>query len=134
MAIKSKTTTKKEVENYLELFYMTPSTVNAKDIVDLLQSDSKLKLQLWEEMNVLELELPGESFVDFEPVEPIFKDPSDSAFVKNRNISTIFAININESALQSAIPYFEQIIEHFGGFVCSDSADFQPVYAGSSNR
>lgn len=124
----------KTVKNYIDLLFMTPSEVTAKDIAALLQNSKGITLQLWEEMNVLELELPNGNSVDFESLDPGFKDPSDAAFVKNRNIRTIFAMNLCDSDLMTVTPYFDLIVEKFSGFVCADSADFTPVYSGSSKR
>lgn len=134
MANKNNNSSKKTVKNYIDLLYMTPTEVSAREIASLLQNNQGVAVQLWEEMNVLELELSNENSVDFEPLEVNFKDPSDAAFVKNRNIKTIFAINLCEDDLKNAIPYFEQITASFSGFVCADTDDFQPVYSGSSKR
>ncbi len=134
MAKKTSDSKQKISKKYIDLFYMTPSTVTARDIADLLQENKGLSLQVWEEMNVLEIELPNENSIDFEPVEPSFQDPSDAAFIKNRNIKTIFAITICEDDIRLVVPYFEQLIATYAGFVCSDSADFNPVYAGTTAK
>jgi hypothetical protein len=134
MANKNMNSKQKAVKNYIDLFYMTPSEVNAKDLAELLRGMPGITAELWEEMNVLELELSSQNSVDFEPVEVNFKDPSDASFVKNRNIKTIFAINLCEDDLKILIPYFEKMTDKYSGFVCADSADFNPVYAGSSKK
>lgn len=123
----------KPSRQYLDLFYMTPSEVEAKDIADILREHKDLVVELWPEMNVLELELPNRNTVDFEPLSVDFKDPSDHAFVKNRRIRTIFRINLAEEDLGKVKNLFEQIIEHFSGFLCTDSADFQPILLGSAD-
>jgi hypothetical protein len=134
MAHKNKKPIKKEIKNYVDLLYMTPQVVNAKELAALFDDDKNISVQLWEEMNILELELPNENSVDFEPLSISFKDPSDAAFVKNRNIQTIYAINLLEDDLNASIPYFELIIEQYQGFICADSEDFNPVYAGTTKR
>lgn len=134
MAHKNKKPIKKEIKNYIDLLYMTPQVVNAKELAALFDNDKNISVQLWEEMNILELELPNENAVDFESLAISFKDPSDAAFVKNRNIQTIFAINLLEEDLNSVIPYFERIVEQYQGFICADSEDFNPVYAGTTKR
>jgi hypothetical protein len=132
MADKNKLPKTKTVDRYLELFYMTPSEVTAKDIALLFKEGKGIKVELWEEMNVLELELANQNTVDFEPLDAHFKDPSDAAFIKNRNIHTLFAVSLNENDFAAVKPYFEQLIGQFKGFLCSDSADFNPVYVGSA--
>lgn len=134
MSNKKNSSNQKEIQNYIDLLYMSPELITAKDIALLFESTDKLSIQLWEEMNVVELELPNQNSIDFEPLEISFKDPSDAAFVKNRNIKTIFAINMNEADLNSVIPYYEQLVDKFSGFVCADTADFAPVYAGSTKK
>lgn len=134
MSNKKNNTNQKEVKNYLDLLYMTPETINATDIALSFEGVASLSVQLWAEMNVVELELPNQNTVDFEPLEVSFKDPSDAAFVKNRNIKTIFAISMSEADLDSVVPYFEQLVQKFSGFVCADTEDFTPVFAGSSKK
>jgi DNA mismatch repair ATPase MutL len=109
-------------------FFMTPSEINAKMIVDILKLKSNLQADIWEELNILQIELPGKTTMDFEPVNIDFKDPSDAAFIKNRNIKTIFAVTIEEGAFEEMKEVFKQLIEEFEGFLCADSADFKPIY------
>jgi hypothetical protein len=133
MAKKGKVSDQKVVKNYLNLFYMTPNEVCAKDIAEFFQADKGLVIELWESMNVLELELSNQNSIDFEPVDASFRDPSDASFIKNRRIKTIFGIMLCDTDLSLAIPYFEQLVDKFGGFVCTDSDNFNPFYAGSAN-
>lgn len=118
----------------IDLLYMTPNLVNARDLADILKSSNTLEVDLWEEMNVLEVTLPNKNPVDFEPIDVNFKDPSDAAFVRNRNIKTIYAIQLKEEDLPLMIPYFETLIQHYTGFICGDTPDFKPIYAGTSDR
>ncbi|HKL80807.1 MAG TPA: hypothetical protein VJ888_10285 [Mobilitalea sp.] len=119
-------------KKFLDLLYMTPSTLKARDISDLLKDFIGITIELWEEMNVLELQLITQNTIYFEPLDVNFKDPSDAAFVKNRNIQTIFTINLAEEDLPTIKACFEQIISQFSGFLCLDSEDFKPIYAGST--
>ncbi len=134
MSHKNKKASQLPVKKYLDLFYMSPMELSAREIAFLLKDSKELSIELWEEMNILEIELPNENSLDFEPLEASFQSPSDAAFIKNRNIKTIFAINLDEADLDTAIPYFDQIVQEYSGFFCADSDDFTPVYAGSAKR
>ena len=112
----------------LELLYMSTSEITAKDVADFLKAESNIIVDLWEAMNIFEIELPNKATVDFEPVEMNFKNTSDTAFVKNREIKAIFSFYIEEEEFEQLKPYMEKLISKFGGFVCSDSEDFQPFY------
>jgi hypothetical protein len=134
MADKKKGFPAKDSKKFIDLLYMTPNVVHAKDISDLFTSGTGLTIELWEDFNVLELLLPNQNSIDFEAIDHNFKDPSDLSFVKNRSIQTIFAINMSEEDLPAMTEYFNQLVDKFSGFVCADSDDFTPVYAGSSKR
>ncbi len=124
----------KVIKEYIDLLYMTPLTITAKDISNLFEANKDFSVQLWEDMNVLELELPNDNSIDFEPLDVNLKDPSDAAFVKNRNIQTIFALALCKTDLDTVIPLFNLLVEKFQGFVCADTENFNPVYAGSSKK
>jgi hypothetical protein len=134
MANKKSHSNLKADKKYIDLFYMTPSEVTAMDLAVFFQDGNKISAELWPEMNILEVELLNENSVDFEPVEISFQDPSDAAFIKNRKIHTIFNIHLCDSDLDSMSAYFELITDKYDGFICADSADFTPVYAGNSKR
>ncbi|MGF7144436.1 hypothetical protein HNQ56_002867 [Anaerotaenia torta] len=129
-----KNSTKEPPKQFIDLFYMTPAKVSAADIGRLFHNTKGLTVELWTDMDVMELVLPNGNSVDLEAMEVDFQSPSDAAFVKNRGIQTIFAITLCEADLSLTIPYFEQLTAEFSGFVCADSEDFTPVYAGSSKR
>ena len=125
---------KEPAKQYIDLFYMTPGQVSAADIAELLGNSGDITVELWAEMNVMELLLPNGNALDLEAIEADFRDPSDSAFIKNRDIQTVFAITMCEEDLPLVTPYFEQLVDKFSGFVCADSEDFSPVYAGTSKK
>ena len=135
MAGKNKKVPQKEVKSYIDLLYMTPLEITAKDISTQLNNTTGINnIEFWEEMNIIELELSNQNTVDFEPLAVSFKDPSDTAFVKNRNIQTIFAIHLCEEDLSTVNSLFESIVGKYSGFLCADTGDFLPVYVGSSSR
>lgn len=134
MSGKKKGLPKQFTKQYTDLLYMTPSKITAKDIAELFGGTYGLTIELWAEMDVLELTLPNQNSIDFEPLDISFKNPSDAAFAKNRGISTIYYITLCQEDIPEVIPYFEQLVSQFSGFVCADSEDFTPVYAGSSNK
>lgn len=123
---------KKEIKKYIDLLYMTSAEVTAKDIATLFKDEADLKIELWEEMNVLEIELSSGYSVDFEPLDVNFKDPSDAAFVKNRNIHTIFALELVEDDYELIKASLELVVNRYSGFICADSPDFKPVYIGTT--
>lgn len=121
---------KKIVKQYMELLYMTPKEITAKDIAEVLKENEGAVVELWESMNVVEMEIPDGGTADFEPMKAEFKDPSDMAFVKNREIQTIFAVTVCEDDFEEISLYLKDVVEQLGGFICADSEDFKPFYVG----
>ncbi len=133
MTGKSKRPGTTPVKNYIDLFYMSPLELNVRDLSLLLRDTPSLSVELWEEMNILELELSNQNNIDFEPLSiASFSSPSDAAFIKNRNIKTIFAISLCDTDLDTVTALFKGIIEKYSGFLCADTQNFMPVYSGSS--
>lgn len=117
----------KKVKHTIDLFYMTPTNISVTELKEAIDKDGNLA-HVWEELKVLQIELPNGNTIDFESMKPEFKEPSDSAFIKNRNISTIYAITIEEEDFDHGKSYFCEILNKLGGFICSDSDDFKPIY------
>lgn len=134
MSNKKKSTNSKVKKSYISLLYLTPRNINTSDIAIFFQDKPGLTVQHWEEMKVVELELSNENFIDFEALDLSFQDPKDASFVRNRKIASIFAIDVAESDLEDFLPNLLALTEQFSGFVCADTPDFTPVYAGSSKK
>lgn len=118
---------KKNEKHPLNLFYMSPNNVMVKDLKEVIDKGGKL-VQIWEELRVLQIELPNGNTVDFESMKPEFKDPSDGAFIKNRNINSLYAVTVEEEDFNEVKSSLYKIIEELGGFFCTDSDDFKPIY------
>lgn len=127
---KTKNPNNSKVNIITDWFYMTPSEINAKSIAQLIESECHTPVDLWEEMNILQIELSNKETVDFEPMSIDFKDPSDIAFINNRNIKTIFAVYIASGTLEDELKSILKVMfNQWNGFLCADSQDFKPIYS-----
>lgn len=111
-------------------FYMTPSEINAKSIAQLIEAECDTPVELWEEMNILQIELSNKVTIDFEPMGLNFKDSSDMEFINSRNIHTIFTVYIASGVLEDEFKnILKVILNRWEGFLCADSQEFQPAYS-----
>ena len=112
-----------------DMFLMLGQEAGANDVISALKERGMSGLDVWESMGVFNLEAKEGEGVDFEEIDinETFVDPSDLAFIKNRNIHTIYSFRATEAQIEELKPYFKEITEIFGGFACSDSDDFQPM-------
>lgn len=134
MAKKNTNSSQKQEMSYMDLLYMTSGEVNAKDIAALFQGKKEFKVEVWDEVNVLELELSNQNSVDFEQLDINTLNSTDLDYIRNKNIHTIFSVNLCESDFNQVKAYFEQIIEAFSGFLCADTEDFNPIYVGTTAK
>jgi hypothetical protein len=119
------------VKQNMDLFYMTPNSITAADISLVFDNQEGIRIELWKEMNILELELISGGSIDFEPINLPFSNSHDEAFTKNRGIKTVFSIQVEEGDFLKAKSLFELMIEKYSGFICSDTENFQPLIVGT---
>ncbi len=130
---KPKNPNNSKTEIITDWFYMTPSEINAKSIAQLIEAECHTPVDLWEEMNILQIELSNKVIVDFEPMSIDFKDELDMAFINNRNIKTIFAVYIASGILEDELKSILKVMfNQWNGFLCADSQDFKPIYSLTS--
>lgn len=112
-----------------DMFLMLSKEVGANEVIAALKERGMSGLDVWEAMGVFSLEPREGDSVDFEEIDikETFVDSSDLAFLKNRQIHSIFGFRATENQIEALKPYIKEMTEIFGGFACSDSDDFQPV-------
>lgn len=116
--------TDKNVQN--EWFYMTPANVNASMIAELAKELNFGEIELWDELNILEITHSDKSSIDFEPQRYDFQDEEDVAFVNERGIKTIFAVTLSQCTIEDVKPFIQNLIQKWEGVFCADTLDFSP--------
>lgn len=109
----------------LNLFYMAKGDVNLSDIYHVLKEE-KWPLEYWKEMQVLEVVLSSKNTLDLEAVDYSNWSDSDLEFQRRWQIKKVFAITGCQEDLSEVKDCFLKVISSLGGFLCSDSEDFQP--------
>jgi hypothetical protein len=106
-------------------FFMSKQEVTAKDIAQHLQPLNLGELDLWEELNILALEMGDKNSIDFEGLAGGFKSKEDIAFMNQHGFVTVFTVTVSEdSTLIRGV--FDEILKQFSGAFCADTEDFKP--------
>lgn len=113
----------------MELLYMTPEKVVARDLEKAITEEMEMEVHVWEELDILEVTLSSGQTVDIETMTEYIDDPLDLEYMKERNVQTIYAVTVEEVAMEEFLPIMRIITEKLGGFLCSDSDDFMPEYS-----
>lgn len=111
----------------LELLYMAKQEVTVKELEQPLLNKLE-EIHVWPEIGIMELTLPSGKIADVEILTDYMTEEEDLQFMQEREIKSVYAMTIEEDALEELIPYVQCWIADFGGFLCSDSDDFTPFY------
>lgn len=118
---------KKEVIQHL--LYMAPSNAGIRDLAGFFNKEGggRFTVQLWEFMGVLELEAEDKMYMDFELTD---EETASEAreFFSDAPIKYVYALTASEGAFQKWKPDLKSLVRKFGGFFCSDTEDFMPLY------
>ena len=121
----------KRKKNILEFYYMTPEQTDAKELTMLIHSVDEEKVDVWPELNLLEVVLDSDSLI-FQDGRECFVDPLDLQFIEEHHIKSIYVVSYEEGDSVKARQVIKEILEAKGGFICSDTEDFEPMFTAET--
>ena len=121
----------KRKKNILEFYYMTPEQTDAKELTTLIYSVDEEKVDVWPELNLLEVVLDSDSLI-FQDGRECFVDPLDLQFIEEHHIKSIYVVSYEEGDSVKARQVIKEILEAKGGFICSDTEDFEPMFTAET--
>ena len=86
-----------------------------------------LDVEIWPDLNVLELTLPSKVFIDFEGTEADFEDEAGKSFLTSNKVKTCYLVSVEPTCGKEELALLKAIAEKTGGFFAADTADFQPI-------
>lgn len=108
-----------------EWFLFSTREITAKDLADVLKSSDLGEVDLWEEMNILSLEMPDKTSVDFEYLKGGFKAEEDRKFLEQHGYRAVFSVSLSQESLRVK-ELFRLILSHIPGAFCGDTVNFEP--------
>ena len=95
--------------------------------MSLVKSVDAEKVDIWPELNLMEVVLDSDSLI-FQDGRECFVDPLDLEFIEERKVQSIYVVSYEEGDSVKARTVIKEIMEAKGGFLCSDTEDFEPMY------
>ena len=117
----------KRKKKILEFYYMTPEQTDAKQLTTVIKSVDEEKVDVWPELNLMEVVLDSDSLI-FQDGRECFVDPLDLEFIEERKIQSIYVVSYEEGDSEKARRVIKEIMEAKGGFLCSDTETFEPIF------
>ena len=121
----------KRKKKILEFYYMTPEKTNAKELTAFVKSVDEEKVDVWPELNLMEVVLDSDSLI-FQDGRECFVDPLDLEFIETRKIQSIYVVSYEEGDSEKACRVIKEIMEAKGGFLCSDTETFEPMFTAET--
>jgi hypothetical protein len=113
----------------MNLFYMVTEEYTCKQIVAPVVEEKGMEIQVWPELGIASIEFDESKSIDFQECEvESFDSDSDMEFVKEHGIKAIYEVTMEEASKSKAAKWFLAMIQTNGGFFCTDSDDFAPIY------
>lgn len=113
----------------MHMFYMTTEELTCKQIVAPVVEEKGMEIQIWPELGISSIEFGETSSIDFNECEiESFDSDSDIEFLKEHGIKSIYEVTMDEADKAKAAGWFLSMIQTNGGFFCTDSDDFAPIY------
>ena len=99
----------KRKKNILEFYYMTPEQTDAKELTMLIHSVDEEKVDVWPELNLMEVVLDSDSLI-FQDGRECFVDPLDLEFIEERNVKSIYVVSYEEGDSVKARQVIKEIL------------------------
>lgn len=113
----------------MHMFYMAPEEYTCKQILAPIVEEKGMEIQVWPELGISSIEFGESSSIDFNECEiESFDSDSDIEFLKEHGVKSIYEVTMDEANKAKAADWFLAMIQTNGGFFCTDSDDFAPIY------
>ncbi|HIU02120.1 MAG TPA: hypothetical protein IAB63_02570 [Candidatus Onthocola gallistercoris] len=122
---------KQASKHILEFYYMIPAVVTAKELTRTVRCVEEEAVDIWPELNLMEVVLEHDSLI-LQDGRECFIDPLDLEFIEENHIQSIFAVSYEEADEAMARKALKDMMTEKGGFLCSDTEDFTPMWTAET--
>lgn len=122
---------KAAAKRILEFYYMIPDEVTAKELTRTVRCVPEEAVDVWPELNLMEVVLEQDSLI-LQDGRECFVDPLDLKFIQYHQIRSIYAVSYAEADGLLARKALKDMMMAKGGFVCSDTDDFRPMWTAET--
>lgn len=113
---------KKEIFSFL---YMLPVSANVRKLADALDFVDESRVEIWTEVNLMELALQG-GVMTFEDLMPDIRGAEDERLLGELAVKQLYACDYEARDSAEVKRIMETLTEKLGGFIASDTEDFRP--------
>ena len=123
--VQAKTVVEKDIIE--EYFYMIPSEVTVREMVDVIRCVPEDTKEIWTELDLMEIVLPADSLI-FENMMDTFTEVGDQEFLATKGVKVVYAMSYNTKDKDQVKEVLKELYSAFGGFMASDTEDLEPIF------
>lgn len=112
------------VKNWL---YLSQKELGVADIAAALEGFEGIRVELWIEAKVMEIEVPEKRSMDMEAIPVDLHDEYSNKFLEELKTHTLFAVTLDTDNYDFMEKIMRYIVEGIGGIFCGDTDNFEPV-------
>lgn len=114
-----------KVKEYASFLYMLPEKLAAGGLAEALDFIQKEAVEVWTEVNFLELTLQNGTLT-FEDMQEELGSAADEALLKQLEVKQVYACDYETTDSKEVQKIMTCLLERAGGFLASDTEDFKP--------
>ncbi len=113
------------VKEYKSFLYMLSENITAKELADKLAFMERETIEVWTEVNLLELTLENGT-ITFEDMMEDLSGAEDMVLLEKLKVKQVYACDYEASDAENVQKIMKCLLEAAGGFMASDTEDFEP--------
>lgn len=122
---KKKAKTMQQEREFCSVLYMVPQGTCVKQLAEGLDFLGREAVEIWTEVNLLEITMENATLT-FEDMMEQLESPADKQLLAKLNVKQVYACDYEAADKIMVRKIMETLLEKFGGFLASDTEDFEP--------
>ena len=110
-----------------EYFYMLPTEVTVRELVEAVQCMPEDTKEIWTELDLMEIVMAADSLI-FENMMDTFDEEGDQEFLAAKGVKVVYAVSYNTRDKAEVKKVLTELHSKFGGFMASDTEDLEPIF------
>lgn len=108
-------------------YLMHPGDCTVQDIKSAFAGSTDPDVEVWRELEVVELTWQDKSFWDFQKVPCDLEDEASNAFLAEHGIHTLYWLTVEPVCDEAGLARLRETAKALGCMICADTRDFTPI-------
>ena len=117
----------KPVKKIIEYYYFLQEDLHVRQLRTAVGEAFEEQTDIWPELNLMEIVMQHDSLI-FQDAAECFVDPADLAWFEEHGIKKQYQISYDIGDIAAVRKVMKNIMDAFGGVICSDTDDFEPSF------